>query len=265
MTIRIAIALLAGVSIILTGCSTKDEELPEVEQIDDVTPYHTVSGADTVGAIAAKYGMTRRELIEVNDLKPPYQLYNGQKLIVYVKPGQKSSGPVDGSIDDLAPAGEVDAIPRDVVDEPEPSEEGEKKEAEEPKPRSKYIWPIHSGQDKISQHYNGDDGGIILDTAVGTPVKAVAEGIVVIAGVPSGEAAAYGNTVVIKHGDTMSIYANLKDVRVKVHQKVKQGTVIGTSGRSGTIAKKPQLYFEMNDTSNGRKSVDPEKLLPKKN
>jgi murein DD-endopeptidase MepM/ murein hydrolase activator NlpD len=256
---------LAGVLTLFTGCSTREEVDPEVVQMDDVTPYHTVSEADTVGAIASKYGMTRRELIEVNDLKPPYQLYNGQKLIVYVRPGQHSSELNDVSVDDVEPAREEDGTNKDVVDESEKPEEEEEEKQPEPKPKSRYIWPIHSGDDKISQHFNGNDGGIVIDTAVGTPVRAVAGGSVRIAGVPSGEAAAYGNTVVIKHDGMMSIYANLKEIRIKAGQKVKQGDVIGTSGKSGTLAKKPQLYFEMNDTSNGRKSVDPEKLLPKKN
>jgi lipoprotein NlpD len=261
MITRVVVVLLAGVPVLLTGCATR-EEAPEIEQIEDVTPYHTASESDTIGSIASKYGMTRQELIEVNGLKPPYQLYDGQKLIVYVKPGQQSAAPSDEEIDAVEPAEEDGTVPRDVVDEPENPEEEKLPEA---KPSSKYIWPIHSGQDKISQRFNGEDGGIVMDTAVGTPVMAVAGGTIVIAGVPNGEAAAYGNTVVIKHDGMMSIYAHLKEVSVKVGQKVKKGGMIGTSGRSGTLAKKPQLYFEMNDTSNGRKSVDPEKLLPKKN
>ena len=60
----------------------------------------------------------------------------------------------------------------------------------------------------------------------------------------------------------MSIYSNLKEARVTVGQKVQQGTIIGKVGQTGSIAKKPQLYFEVNDLSGkGRHAVDPEKLL----
>ncbi|MBQ7524035.1 MAG: peptidoglycan DD-metalloendopeptidase family protein, partial [Alphaproteobacteria bacterium] len=134
--------------------------------------------------------------------------------------------------------------------------------------KSDYIWPVANGKSKISQHFgaNDVDGGIIIDASAGTPVKSIADGVVVIAGVPSGDAAAYGTTVVVKHTakKTMSIYANLKEAKVAVRQKVKQGTIIGKVGQSGTIARKPQLYFEINDLAGkGRQAVDPEKLLPK--
>jgi murein DD-endopeptidase MepM/ murein hydrolase activator NlpD len=133
--------------------------------------------------------------------------------------------------------------------------------------KSDYIWPISNGKTKISQRFGteGIEGGIIIDASVGTPVKSIANGVVMIAGVPSGEASAYGITVVVKHAakKTMSIYAGLKEANVKVGQQVKQGTIIGKTGKTGTIAKKPQLYFELNDLAGkGRRSIDPEKLLP---
>ena len=95
-------------------------------------------------------------------------------------------------------------------------------------------------------------------------MKSIADGTVVIAGVPSGDAAAYGVTVVVKHPSqkTMSIYSNLKEATVAVKQKVKQGTIIGKVGQTGSIATKPQLYFEINEISDkGRQSVDPETLF----
>jgi murein DD-endopeptidase MepM/ murein hydrolase activator NlpD len=254
----LTIARLLCVSLLLAGCATKHEEVPEVVQKEEKTPWHTVAGGDSVESIASKYSMTRKELIEVNELKPPYQLYDGQRLIVY--PGRDQAAR-DGAI--VSEAAVDDLPPADV----DPAAEAEAK-VEDPlapeviKKKHKYIWPIHSGRDKVTQRFNGDDGGIIMHTAVGTPVMTIADGAVVIAGIPSGEAAAYGKTVVIKHNGMMSIYANLRDICAKVGKKVKQGAVIGNSGKSGAIAKEPQLFFEMDDTSNGRKSVDPEKLLP---
>jgi len=261
-------------SLFLTSCSHKGIELPEIVQVKKVNPYHKVSDGDTVGSIAEKYGMTRADLIRLNNLEPPYQLYNGQRLVITVKPELEEKKDVEfdtGS--DISDSSEKTNDTEETVNESEKDKETlddikESKEEQTSVVKSDYIWPIEDGKSKVTQHYDSTevDGAIIIDASVGTPVKAIADGKVVIAGTPSGEAAAYGTTVVIKHTakKTMSIYANLKETSVTVGKKVKQGEIIGKVGKSGSIARKPQLYFELNDLSGpGRRSVDPEKYLPK--
>jgi lipoprotein NlpD len=266
--------------VLLCGCSSGDRELPEVIQKTRPNPIHTVSDEDTVGSIAEKYGMTRADLIKLNNLEQPYQLYAGQKLIVNLKPEGRE--PVtDVNVEGESAVANANVQPENVVLpedglKPEPQEPDVKKEetvediqaiGEGEQSESDYIWPISNGKQKITQHFGEKEvDGIVIDASAGTPVKAIADGVVMIAGIPSGEAAAYGITVVVKHSSkkTMSIYSYLKEASVAVHQKIKQGTIIGKVGKSGTIAKTPQLYFEINDLSGqGRKSVDPEKLLPK--
>ena len=275
-------------TLFLAGCSHNGVDLPEIVQVKKVSPYHKVSEGDTVGSIAKKHGMSRSDLIKLNKLEQPYQLYNGQRLVVTVKPEDSSPDPDIEVKDNEKPEIKEESFPKEEMqntEAPEISEEegiqvGDEREDKatmddlqegpsdvEPIPaKSKYTWPINNGKNKISQHFgdNEVDGGIVIDASVGTPVKAVADGVVMIAGLPSGDAAAYGTTVVIKHTakKTMSIYANLKETDVTVGQKIKQGTIVGKVGKSGTIAKKPQLYFEINNLSGkGRKAIDPEKLL----
>lgn len=266
------IALLA---LFLGGCAHDGENLPEVVQIKKIDPYHRVKGDDTVESIAKQYGMKRSEVIKLNKLEPPYHLYEGQKLIITPKVSDSEEASLDPDITvsttnmDDTPAIKSDDLNSDARTS---IDETENKVSEviqnNPEPKSivdvqEYKWPIANGKSKVSQHFDGD-GGIILDASVGTPVKSIAAGTVVIAGVPSGDAAAYGVTVVVKHTakKTMSIYSNLKEAKVTVGQKVQQGTIIGKVGQTGSIAKKPQLYFEVNDLSGkGRHAVDPEKLL----
>ncbi|MDR0942845.1 MAG: M23 family metallopeptidase [Holosporales bacterium] len=278
--------------VLLGGCSRGDKELPEVIQKTRPNPIHTVSEEDNIGSIAAKYGMTRADLIKLNNLQQPYQLYTGQKLIVNLKPESVSSvmnvelekdnvavenvesTAVDNIDDkDKKPAEE----PTPPNEQPEPRQETnpedkaetveETNKASEEQEQSDYIWPISNGKQRVTQHFGENEfDSIVIDASVGTPVKAIADGVVKLAGVPPAEAAAYGKTVIIKHPSkkTMSIYANLNEINVSVNQKVKQGTIIGKVGKTGTIARKPQLYFEIDDfAGQGRKSVDPEKLLPK--
>jgi lipoprotein NlpD len=258
----------------LTACSgDRDRELPEIVRVERVIPYHVVEEGDTVGSIATKYGMSRADLIKLNKLRPPYQLYNGQRLVISLRPAGNQSK-----------ERELEAIKTEEVGTPSTPEDGKKQDADvdhatiddivgdrdgklitkEPtEPPSKYGWPVTGGRNKISQHF--EDGGITIDASAGTPVRAIADGIVKIAGVPEGDAAAYGVTVVLKHDSEgmLSIYANLQEAMVNKSKKVKKGDVIGKVGKSGTIAKKAQLYFEMNDLNGKeRRPVDPEKVLP---
>lgn len=267
---------LSLLALLLGGCAHDGDNLPEVVQIKKITPYHKVTGDDTVESIAKQYGMKRSELIKLNKLEPPYHLYEGQRLIVTPKVDDNEATSIDPDVtvktsDMDAPLPvKSDDLNSDTSTTIDGTENAVSEGAEsdlEPKTvvkTNEYTWPIANGKSKISQHFDGD-GGIILDASVGTPVKSIASGTVVIAGVPSGDASAYGVTVVVKHTakKTMSIYSNLKEAKVTVGQKVQQGTIVGTVGQTGSIAKKPQLYFEVNDLSGkeGRHAVDPEKLL----
>lgn len=265
-----------ALSLFLTSCAHKDMELPEIVQVKKVNPYHKVSEGDTVGSIAEKYGMTRADLIKLNNLEQPYQLYEGQRLVITVK--SESEGKKESEPEGVVILGDSEKTndKDEMITEQESEKDKEtiddiqehEKDKEEPVVKCDYIWPVEDGKSKVTQHFDATevDGAIIIDASVGTPVKAIADGLVVISGTPSGEAAAYGTTVVIKHTSKkmMSIYANLKEANATVGKKVKQGDIIGKVGKSGSIARKPQLYFELNDLSGqGRRSVDPEKYLPK--
>ena len=253
---------LAIFTLLLGGCSRDGGDLPEIVQVKKVTPYHKVSGDDTVESIAKRYGMKRSELIKMNQLEQPYHLYEGQRLIVvpHTDIDEQRVEP------DVAVIPNKDELPNENQDDNVSVQEIAEQpglSSEKVATKSDYIWPIAEGKSKISQHFN-NEGGIIIDASAGTPVKAIADGVVVIAGVPSGDAAAYGITVVVKHPSkkTMSIYSNLKEATVNIKQKVKQGTIIGKVGKTGSIATKPQLYFEINEiTSQGRTAIDPETLL----
>lgn len=58
-----------------------------------------------------------------------------------------------------------------------------------------------------------------------------------------------GNYIVIQHrGDLVSYYLHLKDIYVKEKQRVKQGQIIATVGKSGNArykSMKPHLHFEI--------------------
>ncbi|MEX2180811.1 MAG: peptidoglycan DD-metalloendopeptidase family protein [Gemmatimonadaceae bacterium] len=93
--------------------------------------------------------------------------------------------------------------------------------------------------------------GIGIGAPLGTPVKVVAEGEVVVAE-PTGT---YGLMVVVQHGGgAYSIYASLGELRVRKGAKVAKGDVIGTVGQSDPDMP-PRLHFEIRPR--GASAVDP--------
>nr|MYW55847.1 peptidoglycan DD-metalloendopeptidase family protein [Streptomyces sp. SID8376] len=96
----------------------------------------------------------------------------------------------------------------------------------------------------------------------GTPVMAAHGGTVVKAGGNgAGDGPAYGNAIVIKHGNkTYSQYAHLSSVNVKVGQVVKTGQKIALSGNTGNSSG-PHLHFEIRTTPNYGSAVNPVSFL----
>lgn len=93
--------------------------------------------------------------------------------------------------------------------------------------------------------------GIGIAAPEGTPVKAVAAGVVALVDESFGT---YGRTVVLQHGgDDYSIYSSLGKISVTKGTKVTKGQVIGTVGMSDPDME-PHLHFEMRP---GQHAVDP--------
>ncbi|WP_030873249.1 M23 family metallopeptidase, partial [Streptomyces sp. NRRL S-37] len=92
----------------------------------------------------------------------------------------------------------------------------------------------------------------------GTTVMAAHGGTVVKAGPNgAGDGPAYGNAIVIKHGNgTYSQYAHLSQVNVRIGQIVKTGQKIALSGNTGNSSG-PHLHFEIRTTPNYGSAVDP--------
>ncbi|MGC9500339.1 M23 family metallopeptidase [Streptomyces sp. WG7] len=106
----------------------------------------------------------------------------------------------------------------------------------------------HSGQD--------------FAVPIGTNVVAAHGGTVVKAGGNgAGDGPAYGNAIVIKHGNgTYSQYAHLSKINVNAGQVVKTGQSIAKSGNTGNSSG-PHLHFEIRTTPNYGSAVDPVAFL----
>lgn len=86
-------------------------------------------------------------------------------------------------------------------------------------------------------------GGVDFRAAIGTPVRATADGVVEYAGDNPGSG--MGRMIKIVHNYGFStIYAHLSEVDVEVGQYVAQGAAIGQTGNSG-LSSAPHLHYEV--------------------
>lgn len=92
--------------------------------------------------------------------------------------------------------------------------------------------------------------GIDIVAMVGTPIVASADGEVIFSGRQRG----YGSTVVIDHGDYMTLYAHASKLIARAGDKVRRGDYIAKVGRTGN-ARGAHLHFELRDRDN--KPLDP--------
>jgi murein DD-endopeptidase MepM/ murein hydrolase activator NlpD len=110
------------------------------------------------------------------------------------------------------------------------------------------LWPnVHKGTD--------------IAAPKGTPIRAARGGKVLA----SERRPAYGNVVVIDHGDGFStVYAHNSESLVKVGSRVTRGETIARVGETGN-ASGPHLHFELRykaKTGNEAKAIDPKPYLP---
>ena len=117
--------------------------------------------------------------------------------------------------------------------------------------KDKFIYPIDKyiitgvyGSQRILNgkprrpHY-----GIDFHAPEGTPVKAMMDGEVTLA---ENDMYFTGGTIIFDHGHGIStLYMHMKEIDVKVGQKIKQGQIVGTLGQSGR-ATGPHLDIRLN-------------------
>lgn len=132
--------------------------------------------------------------------------------------------------------------------------------------KNKLPWPVAKGviSERFGTHPHPlmpnidiNNNGIDITTNNGSLTRAVFDGEVTgIANIPGA-----GQLVIIRHGDFLSVYANLKDVYVKSGEKIKTkqniGSIIFDEDDSKTV-----LHFEI---WKGQTKLDPEGWLYKNN
>jgi murein DD-endopeptidase MepM/ murein hydrolase activator NlpD len=114
-----------------------------------------------------------------------------------------------------------------------------------------FIWPVSAPiTSPFGWRWGRMHEGIDLGAAYGSPIAAVAAGVVIYAGWEGG----YGNLVVIDHGGGIATaYGHQSSIAVSLGQSVSQGETLGYVGSTGHSTG-PHLHFEVR--VNGQ-AVDP--------
>lgn len=95
------------------------------------------------------------------------------------------------------------------------------------------------------QWHSGVDIGAIIPCVEGDELYAVADGIVMISKIDSGNInVGYGNYIIIEYDNYCTLYAHLQKIELKAGENVKAGQVIGHMGNTGESTA-VHLHFEI--------------------
>lgn len=212
----------------IPGGDTMSREMaaqPAAGQPGDPATVHVVRRGENVLAIARRYDVSPRSLVQLNGIRPPYNILVGQKLQI--------------------PGGEIQmaarANPREPVGAAAPPANSQ---------GDGFIWPV-SGR-VVGRFGQTEDGqrrdGIDIAARPGTPVRAAEDGLVVYAG---DGIRGYGRMILLRHdGGYLTTYAQNSALLVDVGDAVSRGQVIARTG--------DRLHFELRK---GRKPINPESVL----
>ncbi len=235
----------------------KQQRLASPEKVAKTSPVsggYTVKSGDSLGKIAAQFGVGVNALKSANGLssdnirigqvlKIPSASDSGKTIAqntrnANTKPDQIKTGSTPApSKKPQAVASVADAENKDVASvAPETTGFG------------KYRWPARGA---VIAGYGADvDGerndGIDISLPEGTPIKAAENGVVIYSG---NGLEKFGNTVLVRHADgKVTVYAHAKSLEVQRGDKVKRGQVVALSGMTGQT-KRPKLHFEVRKNS----------------
>lgn len=111
---------------------------------------------------------------------------------------------------------------------------------------SSFVWPIEPSHFRLTSPFGprrfGFHYGLDMAAPYGTPVRAVAHGVVIEARVNKG----WGKTVVISHSEKLKTrYAHLSGIDVEVGDSVIQGQRIGRVGNTGRVRGRNGIHLHL--------------------
>ena len=251
---EVDISALAGDAIERAGASNAAPRPRQAPQTGAEPIRHKIEPGETAYSISRLYNVSVRALADWNGLGADLSVRSGQYLLIPVaaeKPPRSSvaSAPGAGS-PTPAPPSAATPLPDETVSvraAPPPSPElGNSRTA-----ASAVSFLMPTDGNIIRTYVKGKNDGIDISAPAGTPVRAVADGVV---------AAITRDTdqvpiIVLRHADNLlTVYAGVDELTVKKGDQVTRGQTIAKV----RAAEPSFLHFEVRQ---GLDSVDPMKFL----
>jgi murein DD-endopeptidase MepM/ murein hydrolase activator NlpD len=234
---------------------------------------HTVLRVETLGEIAARYGVTPESIVavEANGIGADGQITLGQVILV---PDPAHATPQATAEPPPPPAPEPTTEPTPEPPPPEPTPEPAEPEPTVETPPTSTPEPTEGPRLTVRRNPDPDDGGsrggsgngafiwpvqgpitsffgpshplgIDIDTYEDPdqPIRAAADGVVTFAG--GDPCCSYGLYVMVDHGNGFTtLYAHMSSISVDVGEPVSQGERLGRGGQTG-YATGYHLHFEI--------------------
>lgn len=263
------------------GSSGTLADMVDIPTTDKISTY-IVQPGDTVAKVAAKFGVSENTVRWANGLSKKDVLQRGQNLVILPITGVKhkiqkgetvtsiakkyKADPADIAdynnldVDDtltpgdtiIVPDGEI-IITQTVTDK----KTGKKKtvtltgtglKGGVAATKGYYIRPVALGEGiQKTQGFHTRYNAVDIGAPKGTPIRAMADGVVIVAK-PTGWNGGYGGLTIISHPNgSQTLYAHQSRVDVVVGQHVSQGEVIGGVGNTGLVHGRTglHLHFEI--------------------
>lgn len=187
----------------------------------------TIAKGDTLASIAKKHNADADEIAQYNGLDPAEPLALGSIIII---PG--------GEFPSI-PSSPKNSVPRSVT---KPYRGGSGSAYP-----GYYTNPVPGGT--LTQGLHGWNG-VDIGAARGTPIRAAADGTVIIARNNGGWNGGYGNYAVLMHENgSQTLYSHMKNTIISAGQSVSSGQIIGYVGSTG-LSTGPHLHLEFRGAAN---------------
>ncbi len=254
--------------IFLVGCQSNWAPVDDINHKPlKLSGEHVVEVGETLYSIGWRYNRDYKELAQINDIAPPYEVHTGQRIslsplkpFVAPKVEVKAQAPTSSPVIAFAPPAPTVA-PAPVVPQTtapptliaNTSTPAVQTTPPQPMPATvQWNWPVKG---EVIGHFAKTKGIDIVGKA-GEIVHAAAAGQVVYSGTGL---RGYGQLLIIKHNEQyLSAYAHNQRLLVKEGDWVKIGQPIAEMGNTDT--NRVKLHFEIRH--NG-KPVDPMRYLSK--
>jgi murein DD-endopeptidase MepM/ murein hydrolase activator NlpD len=220
---------------------------------------HEVRRSETLAGIAHRYGISIREIVSANRLAGPrVRLQVGRRLAIPDGRSERREVISPKTAFRGGPRAKRAALRsarfRDVFAAPPANLLLAIPEFAGPVPE--FAWPVEGAvSSSFGRRWRGWHRGVDIVATEGTPIYAVAAGVVVVSGIEP----RYGLVVKIEHDHGfMTVYAHNLANSVEVGHRVAAGQEIGNVGQTGR-ASGAHLHFEIRHEG---RAVNPLYLLP---